>query len=172
MRNHAKVISDIINEKGYQKIAEIGVWKGDFVQGILWACPDVTEYWAIDPWHRLEGYPESRMAKMPEEEWSQLYLEVAKGMMRYPALKLLREESVTAATMFPDGYFDLVFIDGNHDYEPVLEDNKAWYPKIREGGMMTGHDYIKRIPGVRKAVNEFWGDKAQRLPATCWKVEL
>jgi hypothetical protein len=55
---------------------------------------------------------------------------------------------------------DFAFIDGNHRYEHVRADLHAWWPKIRAGGLLSGHDYgVCRDAtgqwGVRCAVDEF-----------------
>ena len=47
---------------------------------------------------------------------------------------------------------DIVFIDGNHKYQPVLDDIEAWYPQIRPGGLLCGHDYSPDHPEVSRAV--------------------
>lgn len=51
---------------------------------------------------------------------------------------------------------DLVFIDANHDYESVLEDIEIWYPKVKRGGILVGHDYGV-FEGVTRAVDELLG---------------
>jgi hypothetical protein len=38
-------------------------------------------------------------------------------------------------------------------YEDVKKDILAWYPKIKKGGFITGHDYTT-FDGVKKAVDE------------------
>ena len=73
---------------------------------------------------------------------------------------LLRVPSLVAAGFFPDGFFDLIYIDANHVYDRVKEDMGAWWPKVRTGGVLSGHDYMENeINGVRfgviEAVNEF-----------------
>lgn len=54
---------------------------------------------------------------------------------------------------------DFVYIDGNHSYRAVSEDIGAWWPKVREGGVIGGHDfyngYTRSHDGVVKAVTEF-----------------
>jgi len=47
---------------------------------------------------------------------------------------------------------DFVYLDAAHDYDNVKLDIKCWYPKVREGGILGGHDIIDE--GVKKAVNE------------------
>lgn len=57
------------------------------------------------------------------------------------------------------GPFDLIHIDGNHRYGPVVTDCCLWLPKLTSGGLAAFHDY-NCIPGrpphpsVKKAVDE------------------
>ena len=51
-----------------------------------------------------------------------------------------------------DKSIDFVYIDADHEYESVRKDIAAWHPKIRRGGIISGHDYSSS--GVYKAVNE------------------
>jgi len=62
-------------------------------------------------------------------------------------------KSLEAVLMIPDISLDFVFIDAMHTYEAVKEDIRAWFPKIRSGGIVAGHDYS--WDGVKKAVDEF-----------------
>lgn len=177
IRKHAKVIADIINERGFTKIAEIGIWKGRFLRGVLWSCPQITEYWAIDKWGKLDNpeYLERNMLTLDDEGWDEIYLRVCPFMQKYKQLKLVRADSVETAKIFPDGYFDLVFIDADHTYEYVLRDIQAWLPKVRKGGMLSGHDCIKKLPGVPRAIEESFGEDGKgwnRLRAWCWKKEI
>jgi predicted O-methyltransferase YrrM len=50
---------------------------------------------------------------------------------------------------------DFVYIDGNHDYEHVKADIEHYYPLVRSGGIIGGHDFRDSFPGVMRAVNEF-----------------
>jgi predicted O-methyltransferase YrrM len=62
--------------------------------------------------------------------------------------------SLAAADDFTDGSLDFVFIDATHTYDAVSRDIAAWWPKVKPGGLLAGHDYI-HFPGVRAAVNDF-----------------
>lgn len=67
-----------------------------------------------------------------------------------------RETSLQASENFFDGTLDFVFIDASHDYQSVKDDIEAWYPKVKKGGVLAGHDYPD-WPGVKKAVDERFG---------------
>lgn len=69
-------------------------------------------------------------------------------------------KSTDAAKLFPEKHFDLVFIDADHSYEAVKTDIEAWWPLIKDGGILCGHDYChnaKSWPGVHKAIHEKFG---------------
>ncbi|HEY1735555.1 MAG TPA: class I SAM-dependent methyltransferase [Methylovirgula sp.] len=97
-------------------------------------------------------------------------------------------DSLDAAAVLADGAFDLVFLDGDHSYTCTRADIEAWRPKLRAGGILSGHDCEARVtasnqaryaqsrdidhiegtgtvfaanhPGVILAVHEAFGDKA------------
>lgn len=50
--------------------------------------------------------------------------------------------------------FDSVFIDGDHHYPEVRADIDMWSERLRPGGLICGHDYWPKNPGVMDAVNE------------------
>jgi hypothetical protein len=60
---------------------------------------------------------------------------------QFPIVQMIRDYSVKAAEQVPDGSLDWVFIDANHSYRSVLEDLDAWAPKVKSGGLISGHDY-------------------------------
>lgn len=76
-----------------------------------------------------------------------------------------RKSSSSAAADFADESVDLVFIDADHSYEACLADICSWWPKLKFGGLMLGHDFVSRF-GVPAAVREAfeapdeisWGD--------------
>lgn len=76
--------------------------------------------------------------------------------------------SVETSKTYTDKSLDFVFIDAAHDYESVLQDINAWFPKVKNGGMISGHDY--EWESVRKAVNEYFPTKQIRNSEGCWLV--
>jgi len=66
--------------------------------------------------------------------------------------KAVRMESVAAAAMYADNSLDFVFIDADHTYESITSDIQSWLPKVKIGGIISGHDY--NHPPVKQAVHE------------------
>lgn len=75
--------------------------------------------------------------------------------------EVVKADSIEYSKLVPDESLDFVYIDADHRYETSKADIKAWFPKVRKGGIISGHDYIKDyyvnnvIFGVWKAVDEF-----------------
>lgn len=74
---------------------------------------------------------------------------------------VVKGTSLEVASNIVDGSLDWVYIDADHQYKHALEDINAWFPKVRKGGVVSGHDYIKDYKvqniefGVWRAVDEF-----------------
>ena len=65
---------------------------------------------------------------------------------------------------------ELLFIDGAHDYETVHGDITGFKPLVKEGGLLCGHDYSRRWPGVVRAVNELVPKR--KLARIIWWEEM
>jgi hypothetical protein len=65
-----------------------------------------------------------------------------------------QKKSLDAIHDFQKMRFDSVFIDASHHYADVACDIQCWMPLIKSGGIIAGHDYWPRDPGVMDAVSE------------------
>lgn len=130
---------------------EVGVEKGWFSRTICMANPGIKLY-GVDPWKK-QKYDRKRYTKEIGEEFREKAIRRMAGFDWTPVQKL----SVEAAKDFEDESLDFVYIDAAHDYENVSNDLKAWYPKVKIGGIMSGHDYSKYRDhfDVIRAVDEF-----------------
>ena len=63
---------------------------------------------------------------------------------------------------------DMVFIDGDHEYENVKRDLEFWKSKLAPGGLLCGHDI--NIEGVKRAVTEIIGEH-HNVSDTCIWIE-
>lgn len=64
---------------------------------------------------------------------------------------MIQGRSQDVALWFRDALADLVFLDAAHTYVEVLADIKAWYPKVRPGGILAGHDFDKKLLDIDPA---------------------
>jgi len=130
------LFTDVINERGYKDLVEIGVFQGKFSRYLLLHTND-THLSCVDPW--AEGYMHKSGNQIPGENVYQFACRRLKGFG--DRVDMLRMPSLEGAKTFEDSSLDFVFIDGDHSYQAVIDDILAWWPKVRPGGVLAGHDY-------------------------------
>ena len=86
------------------------------------------------------------------EQMKTIYTNIIKsGLGEY--IEVIPKDSVTASKDFNDGYIDFLFLDSSHEYQETKDSIHAWFPKIKDGCILSGHDFIGH-PEVYKAVTE------------------
>uniref|UniRef100_A0A6H1ZJF0 Putative methyltransferase n=1 Tax=viral metagenome TaxID=1070528 RepID=A0A6H1ZJF0_9ZZZZ len=70
------------------------------------------------------------------------------------------KSSTDAVTEIPDD-LDFVYIDADHTEKAVYEDIENYFPKVREGGLVAGHDYNRS--GTRASINKFFDNNKRRV---------
>lgn len=83
---------------------------------------------------------------------------------------ILGSKSWDIAESFDDWSIDCVFLDAGHSYNDVRRDIHAWFPKVKPGGIIAGHDYdvhTADLEGVTRAVNE-WFDGVEIMLGEPW----
>lgn len=149
--------------------AEIGVQNGYFSEAILNVWQGSRLY-SVDPWREFPDTSYVDISNVSQNEQDQYYRKTAERLKRFGARShILRQTSKEAVENFEDGQLDFVYLDAQHHYEAIKEDIALWYPKVRKGGLLAGHDYLDgHIPegifGVKSAVDEFV--KAKRMKLT------
>ncbi len=125
-------------------MAEIGVDQGSFSLEILTRCqPEKLHLFDIDI---------SRLSNPA------ILRELDQGS---PRLKTHVGDSSYNISKMPDGYFDMVYIDGDHEYQGVKKDIMAVLPKMKSAGVIVFNDYAVWSAssmyhcGVARAVHEF-----------------
>ena len=159
-----------------QPIGEVGCWLGKSLHYLareLQLRGKTNQIYAIDTWSGDDTLAE-HVAKLGGPD--KLYQMFLQNMRQFAGRVLpIRMPSVEAAALFPDEFFGALFLDANHSYEAVRADLEAWYPKVRHGGLIFGHDYIpthlRSLGGVVRAVDEFFADDSiECRPASrVWK---
>lgn len=147
--------------EGYLTGVEVGVFAGELSKRLL-SREDVLLY-MVDSWttHDDGEYAKSDdfHAKLTQEQQDGFY-ELTKKVTEFAGERanIIRKDSVKAAKKFEDESLDFVFIDADHSYEGCKKDLEAWWPKVKKGGLFSGHDYENTDYtkfGVKKAVDEF-----------------
>jgi hypothetical protein len=163
----------IFNRLGYKMGAEIGVAEGKYSELICKNNPGVRHF-AIDPWRVYEG--SFRSVQVGQKRVEQRFEEAKKRLCPFGA-ELMPLFSVEATGRFKVGELDYVYIDGNHEFDYVMEDLIRWSRKVRIGGIIAGHDYyVFRKAGVMTAVNAYtaahnikeWYVTKDREPSFFW----
>lgn len=139
-------------------IAEIGVFKGEFSKKI---------YDIITPkeLHLIDIF-EGQMCSGDKDGnniiWINLDIEYEKlknDLQNFSNIFLHKGYSYNILNNFVNEYFDVIYIDADHNYESVKKDLELSYLKIKNNGYICGHDYGHMFPGVIQAVNEFCNGK-------------
>lgn len=170
MAGKGDLIADFIRKHNVRVFLEMGVYKGKMIGYIMKQASDVLEeYWAIDKWEYCEDYLK-RSKPVDEEGWKNIKWWAYKTAGKWPkTVSVVNMHSADAATLFRDGYFDFIFIDAEHTYEPMMEYIRDWLPKTKKGRIFGGHDYDKK--GVKKAVDEVFGEEnVTEMEYGCWYV--
>lgn len=160
-----KEMMDMIGLQG-KACAEVGVSRGDFARVQARRLP--SSLLLVDPWCHQDPKNYQDPANFPDDEFNRIYKGLVEEFKGMPFVKFDRAFSVDAAARVPDGSLDYVYIDANHAYEYVYQDINAWYPKVKKGGWLCGHDYDPNPdgqgwPGVKKAVHQFLQEKGLKL---------
>lgn len=137
---------------------EVGVWRGETSYALLSKRKDLTLH-MIDPWKA--GVPGtawwktgSTMPGRDQTEYDRAFTLASDRVAKFgDRAKIIREPALTAVSSFEDESLDFVFLDGDHSFEAVTQEIDAWFPKVKKGGWIGGHDFgTKRNGQVREAV--------------------
>ncbi len=135
-------IIEIVNNLNFTIGAEIGVQRGIYSEVTLNLWSKAKRYYLVDIWKQQSKYY-AETGNVPDAMQDQNYLQTKTRMEKFGDIPvLIRNASVDAAKTFPDEFFDYIYIDARHDYCGVREDLEAWYPKLKVGGLMAGHDFL------------------------------
>ena len=131
--------------QGKLRGVEVGVHNGNNASYILKTL-DMEMLYLVDIWGRY-------MMENNIVDTSNLYEEVKDKFKDVDNVEIFRTTSELASKTIHT--LDFVYLDANHEYHFVNEDINYWFPKIRPGGVLGGHDYSSQWPGVMMAVNKF-----------------
>lgn len=138
-----------------------------------------TKLYCIDPWCDYDDYPEY---KGKQDDTYNNFLTNVKTFNLEDKVVPVRGYSHLELPKFEDNFFDIVYIDGNHEPEYVMEDAVLSFRKLKVGGYLIFDDLnfegvnsrgpngtTLGIEGFMKAYHarikhvqtKWWGDLAQ-----------
>lgn len=141
---------------GYTVGCEVGVREGDFSQMMLDVIPDLKLY-GVDAYIDYKS-DKKRGARHDHNK--------RHALKRFEGrdFTLINKFSVEAAEDIKDGSLDFVYIDANHAYDFVMEDLTVWTPKVRIGGIISGHDYYESSRDKAKKAVDDWVEMNNIVP--------
>ncbi len=149
-------------------IVELGVWKGKSLATILDICREnKNDLVAVDLWPQKTDDPD--YAEANQISIYDLFIHNLDCLGHRDTVRIIREDTAKAARHFADGSVDLVFVDADHSHKGVKRDLLAWIPKLKEDGVLFGHDYIWK-EGVRTALAEVLPGKFKLAGGSLWQM--
>ena len=144
-------LASVCEERGFKYGAELGVQKGFFSKDMLSIWKSAERYYMVDPWHHQDGYHDAANYDNYTQEsfFQQTKANTAEWMTK---TIFMRNYSTSAAPLIPDLSLDFIYIDARHDYCGVKEDILMWWPKLKKGGIMAGHDYMSGYQQLKERV--------------------
>ena len=147
-------------------VCEVGVRFAYNLQALAAAQPNLLV--GVDHYN-VTRKVEQQDTGMNQPKLDEEYGKVFQRFLTSPNVKIFRGTSKQAAFLFPLFFFDYVYVDADHSYEGSYQDMVLWWDRVRQGGVMAGHDYIDTESkagtpfGVVRAFAEFL--KLKKIPA-------
>jgi len=178
------LMGSLLEEYGFTTGVEVGVAKGTFAKIILSQWKSCQSYKLVDLWKHQENYLDG--ANVNQKTQDRYFAETKATLKAYSNItEYYQMYSTEAAQKIPLMSLDFAYIDARHDYCGVRQDLEAYWPLLKPGGIMAGHDYVsaeevqgkgedwsicqdgtKHEGAVRGAVEEFFLAKGLTITVT------
>lgn len=153
-------------------VVEIGSYLGRsavFSARILSVMVHGGRVTAIDP-HTGDRQHLEQLGLEELPTWD-LFRYFVKGLDTDGRIEMVRATSMEAAKTWTGGEIDLLYIDGWHAYDAVLEDGRSWLPRLSAKGIVVFDDYGNYAEDVAQAVDDLaasglfvpWGVNARQM---------
>ena len=136
---------------GEIKAVEVGVYEGINAKYMLLWC-DRLKLYLVDAWDNIVIYTGGPVQNRDYCQMIKSASEINTFGFENRIVKT-GKNSLEAVKDFSDESMDYVYIDGDHTYRAALNDMKAWYPKVKKGGILGGHDVA--MEQVSAALDDF-----------------
>jgi len=158
---------DVIDVNNYNNkpinYLEIGTFYGANILSFekTYGLHNDSKLYCIDPWEDYDEYPEYK------NEQSNIYDSFKKNIENSGVKNKIivnRGYSNSEIPKFEDEFFDIIYIDGNHEPEYVLEDAVLSFRKLKQNGIMIFDDYGWGGPDLtQKGIDGFLNGYHKRI---------
>ncbi len=139
-KNRLGFLNEILSQVPNGKGIEVGTFKGELSKEILnmWA----GTLYMLDVWRPLgaEYIDSSNHGNFKNGVYADAMVNIS-GLEDRAVM--IRCTSEVGANIFSDESLDFAYIDANHAYDFVKQDIELWWPKVKKGGWLCGHDFLK-----------------------------
>lgn len=165
-------IGSLLENEKFESGIEIGVQSGVYSNSIISKWNSCKTYVMVDPWLQQKNYDDA--ANVENELQNQRFISSMNVVNRYSSrveFFILRTTSEKALPYLSGKLYDFIYLDARHDYMSVKCDIEWYYPLVKPGGILAGHDYqddnggewkldkngnkISSNKAVKSAVDEF-----------------
>ena len=163
-------LAELFAELEFNEGAEIGVRSGNYSLELLSKNPNLHMR-CVDTW--------AAYLKVSQERQDAHYRHCVAKLAPYKA-DILRMPSLEGLAHVEDNSLDFVYIDGRHEFSFVIQDLIGWSKKVKQGGIVAGHDYynfyqggiILAVDAFTKAYNmQQWYSTKELQPSFFWVKE-
>lgn len=178
-----KVLTELSNKVSSGPLCEIGCWTGHSTHILANRAKAIgTKLVVVDNFEGNKGTPIEEFAR--DNSVKDMFIRNMKMFDLWDSIILFSMDSNEAHKFIKSGLFSFLFVDAGHTYEQVKNDLVNYIPKVKEGGIICGHDYESdtydeshtgedyvngKHHGVIKAVNEVIG-KVNYEGRMWWRV--
>jgi len=128
---------------------EVGVWQGNYSKDICsrfekaFGRDSLKKHYLVDPWAPQETQIYQDECNKPKAAQEEFLERTKEQLFRWSdKLYFLRGLSLDMCHEIPDDSLDFCYIDARHDYLGCKEDIEAYWPKVKSGRILAGHDYL------------------------------
>lgn len=142
-------LGKIMEAEGFTIGAELGVKQGNYARVILTDWFSCNEYHLVDLWAHQENYKD--IANVAQDTQNEFYDETLEKLDPWKdKIRVCRNYTTSCAKLVEDDYFDFIYVDARHDFKGVFDDLVDWWPKLKVGGIIAGHDYVTQDDGPKQ----------------------
>jgi predicted O-methyltransferase YrrM len=141
---------------------EIGVADGGnaiYVADSFCKHPD-SKLYCIDPWMDYEEYPEYKGKQEIGWKTFNKNIENSGHFSKFIVNRGFSDDIVPA---FPNQFFDIIFVDGNHETDFVYRDGQMALDKVKLGGYIIFDDYTYGWPQTVKGIEMFLDNYSSKI---------